>query len=85
MMGWYGNGAGAGIALLVMMLGWGTLIAFGIWAVARLTRSDARPTPAETPRQILDRRLANGEIDGEQYAETRRLLESRGLVTPPSG
>lgn len=34
-------------------------------------RTDAR----ETPRQILDRRLANGEIANQEYEETRRRIE----------
>ena len=83
MMGWYGNGMGSGAGWIVMLLVWGSLIVFGIWVVTRLTRGDSPPPASETPRQILDRRLAAGEIDGEEYAETRRLLESRGLVTPP--
>ncbi len=30
---------------------------------------------SESAREIIDRRLANGEMSGEQYAEARRLLE----------
>ena len=84
MMGWYGTGMGSGVGMIVMLLVWGSLIGLGVWAVARLTRGDARPAPTETPRQILDRRLAAGEIDGEEYAEARRLLENRATVTPPA-
>lgn len=36
-------------------------------------RIDAR----ETPRQILDRRLASGEITNQDYEETRRRIESQ--------
>jgi uncharacterized membrane protein len=36
-------------------------------------RIDAR----ETPRQILDRRLASGEITNQEYQETRRRIESQ--------
>jgi len=36
-------------------------------------RTDAR----ETPRQILDRRLAGGEIGKQEYEETRRRIESQ--------
>ena len=35
--------------------------------------SDAR----ETPRQILDRRLATGEIGTQEYEETKRRIESK--------
>jgi hypothetical protein len=33
----------------------------------------------ESPRAILDRRFANGELNAKQYAEARWLLESRFL------
>ena len=82
MMGWYDNGWGSGLGMLLMLLVWGGLIGLGVWAVARLTRGESRPAPTENPRQILDRRLASGDIDGEQYAEARHLLEGRGAVTP---
>jgi uncharacterized membrane protein len=36
-------------------------------------RTEAR----ETPRQILDRRLAGGEITEQEYEETRRRIESQ--------
>ena len=36
-------------------------------------RVDAR----ETPRQILDRRLASGEITKQEYEETRRRIDSQ--------
>ena len=85
MMGWYDNGWGSGLGMLVMLVIWGGLIGLGVWAVARLTRGESRPAPVETPRQILDRRLASGDIDAEQYAEARHLLEGRGAVTPTPG
>jgi putative membrane protein len=79
MMDWYGNGwMGSGLwMLLFMVLFWGGLLALGVWVVARLTHVPAATTPPETPRQILDRRFANGEIDAEQYAAARQLLEGR--------
>jgi putative membrane protein len=36
-------------------------------------RGDAR----ETPRQILDTRLASGEIDRQEYENIRRSIESQ--------
>jgi uncharacterized membrane protein len=36
-------------------------------------RNDAR----ETPRQILDRRLASGEVTQQEYEEMRRHIESQ--------
>lgn len=42
-------------------------------------RRDMSPNGArETPRQILDRRLASGQIDREQYDLMRRDLEILG-------
>jgi len=89
MMGWYNNGAGwgSGVGMLLMLLVWGGLIALGIWAVARLTRGSgpAQPTTTlESPRQILDRRFASGDITAEQYAEARRVLEGRSSTGTPT-
>ena len=50
MMGWYGNGWGSGVGMIVMLLVWGGLIGLGVWAVARLTRGEPRPTPPSRPR-----------------------------------
>lgn len=41
------------------------------------------PTPhSETPRQILDRRFAAGEIDAEEYKRSRDLLGGGGKTSP---
>jgi putative membrane protein len=69
-----------GYGMLFMVLVWGALIALGVWAVVRTTRANpVGPTSAESPRQILDRRFASGEIDAEQYAAARRVLEGRSI------
>lgn len=85
MMGWYGNGGwGAGMAF--MGLFWVVLITLAVWAVLRFTR---RPDEqegrgrSESARQILDRRFAAGQIDAEQYAEARRVLDGRSLDDAP--
>ena len=80
MHGFYGGhgyyGVGMGIFFLV-------LIALGIWAVIRIIRNDKKaPTSAssivnsgnETPREILDRRFASGEINAEEYQRAKELL-----------
>ena len=80
-MGWYDNGwMNAGVGMLMMLLIWGGLIALGIWTVTRLTRSSPPAPPVETPRQILDRRFAAGEINAEEYAQTRHILEGRSAT-----
>lgn len=85
MMDWYDNGSGAGgwvamAALMLVVLG---LLALGLWAALRSTGRDTRTSVTETPRATLDRRLAAGEIDAEQYARTRRLLEGQSTPDVP--
>lgn len=79
--GWWAGGVGMG---LMMLLVWLPLIGLGIWLVGRVTRqephgpgamSDHHANAAESPRAILDRRFAKGEITAEQYAAMRRALE----------
>lgn len=82
MMGWFQNDwNGASIFGMVMMaVLWGGLVALAIWAIARFTRSDRpRAQELETPRAVLDRRFASGDIDAETYAQARRILD--GTVT----
>jgi putative membrane protein len=83
MMDWYDNGWLNGFGMMMMMvLIWGGLIALGIWAVARLTKTSPTAPHVETPRQILDRRFAAGEINAEEYAQTRHILEGRSVTGP---
>lgn len=82
MMGWYGNGWGSGWMIL-MIAGWIALIALGAWAVVALTRNtEATQDDRETPRQMLDRRLAAGEIDTEEYLQKLRLLDTHSGSGP---
>jgi uncharacterized membrane protein len=76
MDGWY-DGMNGGW-WIVMTVFWVVLFAVIVWAGARLL---ARPgageysiAAAEQPRQILERRLANGEIDAETYDALREKL-----------
>lgn len=59
-----------------MILFWG-LVIFGIvWLVRELSDRPRRTDPAgPDPTQILDRRLAEGEISVEEYEERRRTLQ----------
>lgn len=85
MMHWYGGGMGPG-AWVFMGLFWLALIAVIIWLVLRLLPDRPGTTPApphlpapESALEILDKRLARGEIDLETYqAQRAALLESRG-------
>lgn len=79
MMGWYPTyWSSAGIAgMLIMVAAWGSIVALAVWAIARLTRTDRKDSPAaESARAILDRRLASGEITTTEYERTRAMLES---------
>lgn len=67
---------------LVMSMFWIALIAAIVWAVARLFPSGSGRPPAqqETPGEVLDRRLATGEIDLETYRALRAELEANRQV-----
>lgn len=81
MDGWHG-GWGSGWWILMPVL-WIVLIAVIVWAVTHLfpgrpggggeRRSEAY---YETPKEILDRRLASGEIDIEKYDAMLAKLRS---------
>lgn len=80
MMGWqWGPGMGWGVGGIWMILVWGLLIV-GAVIVARWLLGGAssygRGTE-ESPRDILRRRYARGEIDREEYEARRRDLMQR--------
>jgi putative membrane protein len=79
MMGWYGGGGWWGVGMIAMLLFWVVVIGAIIWAAVRLTNRPQPPAPpvepAQSPRQILDRRFASGELSEQQYVDARRLLE----------
>ena len=78
MMNWSGDGNGwmNGGGVVYMGLFWILLIGLGIWLVTWLTRREKPAERQENPRQILDRRLAVGEIDSTVYAQARRLIDN---------
>jgi putative membrane protein len=82
MFGGFGMGAGGWVLMTVF---WIVVVAVVVWAIVRLvpSRTDdvrepprAAAEPPEKPREILDRRLASGEIDVETYEELRSQLSS---------
>ena len=79
MMGWYGGGWDGGW-MVVMMFGWVALLGFGVWAVVALTRTRQVPTPRPSGREsaveLLDRRLAMGEITADEYLAVRSVLDA---------
>lgn len=76
MMDWDG-GMGAGWWLLMAFF-WGLLIVGIVWALASLFpgRSGTRENLPERPEEILDRRLALGEIDPATYDDLRAKLNA---------
>ena len=73
MDGWYG-GMGAG-GWIFMTLFWVALLVLIVWVGTRLfpTRGE-RGDELERPEDLLDRRLARGEIDPETYDTLREKL-----------
>ncbi len=62
-------GDGWGIVMILgMILFWATVIVLVVWAVRSFT-DGSRGAGGETPRQILERRLAEGEISSDEYDE----------------
>lgn len=90
MMGWYDDGWGAGntVVMGLMMLFWIAVLGVVIWALVHFLRGNGNTAAgvlaAPTPRLVLDHRLAAGEIDAEQYAQLRRLLDGAAAGTLPS-
>ena len=60
-----------------MVAFWAAVIGLVVFAVRRIGAADGGNSQhAESPRSILDRRYAAGEITRDQYDEMRRVLEA---------
>jgi putative membrane protein len=76
MMGWYGGGMG-GLGLLGIGLFWLILLGLIVWLVIRLLPGSSEQSTrrgGEPAAEILDRRMANGEIDMETWQAQRAAL-----------
>lgn len=81
-MMWNGWMGGNGFAWGGGMIGMGLLLLFlvgiAVWAGVRVwgpgPARHGPETPVESPLETLKRRLAKGEINGNEYEEKRRLL-----------
>ncbi|GAA2158027.1 MULTISPECIES: hypothetical protein [Glycomyces] len=75
--------SGAGWWMMgLMVLFWAAVIVLLVWAVLRISRAiESRPAEGarapESPRDVLDRRYAAGQIDSATYREMRAGLEGR--------
>lgn len=78
MDGWDSGMSAAG--WILMSVFWVMLVALVVWAAANLLgRGDRRlerVDMGERPEEILDRRLASGEIDAATYETIRTTLRS---------
>jgi putative membrane protein len=75
MMNGYNNMDGSG--WIVMVAIWATLLGVIVWAVLRIVPAlggGTRHDTGERPAEILDRRLARGEIDTDTYDRLRAKL-----------
>ena len=78
MVGWYGNGMGS-LGWLGMGVFWLILLGLIVWLVVRLLPSSgdgATRSTGESALQILDRRLASGELDTQAWQAQRAALVS---------
>lgn len=82
MMGWNGGGGMGSFGFLGMGLFWFALILLVIWLVVRLlpgSDSGTTRSTSESALEILDRRLADGQIDLEPWqAQRAAILSARG-------
>jgi putative membrane protein len=77
MMSW-GNHMGTGewiFSILGSLIIIGLIVALIVWAVSPRGDRSGSPTAASgSAREILDRRLARGELTAEQYQQLREAL-----------
>lgn len=66
---------------ILMTLGWLALLGLFLGVVLAAVR-DRR---SQSPREILDRRLAAGEIDLDQYERAREAMSRHGSDRSPAG
>jgi putative membrane protein len=71
------TGAGWWVVMMIGMLTfWGLVIAGAVWLVREL--SGRRPDQgSEPPLDVLQRRLAEGDISVEEYERRRETLEGK--------
>jgi putative membrane protein len=78
MMGWYGNGGMGSIGWLGMGVFWLVLLGLIVWLVVRLlpeSGAGATCDTGESALEILDRRLASGQIDTAAWQAQRVALQ----------
>ena len=85
MMFWYGGHRAwwqGGLMWIGMIVFWGLLI-WGAYAlITNLTRKPGTPDSGDDAMRILDRRLARGEIDADEYQRLRDLITTGDHHSP---
>ena len=78
MMGWYGNGGLGSLGSLGMGVFWLVLLGLIVWLVVRLlpgSGSGVTRNADESALEILDRRMASGQIDTAAWQAQRVALQ----------
>ncbi len=70
-------GGGTWVVMMVGMLLFWALVILGVVWIVRELGSSRSARDDERPSDILDQRLARGEISPEEYAQARRALGLR--------
>ncbi len=71
------------VLMWVLMIGFWGLLVWAVYAVVTsFTRRPDRRAPGGSPREILDSRLARGDIDSDEYRRLRDLLAARPNEPP---
>ena len=72
-MMWYTAGGMWFLGPLMMVVFWGGVILLIVWALRAF--SNGSRGGHDTPLEVLNRRLAAGEITQDQYEQARRVLQ----------
>ncbi|HET8813504.1 MAG TPA: hypothetical protein VFM51_00935 [Solirubrobacterales bacterium] len=64
------------VMVLLMIVFWGLLILGAVWLIRSLA-GGAHTIHHRDPVEVLDHRLARGEISGDEYRERRKLLREK--------
>jgi len=87
-MMYWGNHMGAGdwiFSILGTIIFLGLIIGLIVWAVSpHGDRGGSAPATGESAREILDRRLASGELTIEEYSQLREALDDVPSTTSDS-
>jgi putative membrane protein len=71
-------GAGWWILMMVLMAAFWALVILGVVWLVRSVGWDHRHHPGASAIEVLDRRLAHGEISPDEYRERRAVLQGDG-------